>query len=62
VFLLNEESLLERLSMVEEISRGHVAWSETAGLRQIFFRTDPREMDLVKLVSGAYSKRRRAAA
>ena len=62
VFLLNEESLLERLSIVEDISHGHVAWSETAGLRQIFFKVDPREIDMIKLVAGAYSKRRRAAA
>jgi hypothetical protein len=62
VFLLNEESLLERLSMVEDISCGEVAWSETAGLRQIFFRADPASIDLVKLVGGAYAKRRRAAA
>ncbi len=62
VFLLNEDSLLERLSVVEEISHGQVAWSETAGLRQIFFNADPRKIDLLKLVGSAYSKRRRAAA
>lgn len=62
VFLLNEESLLERLSMVDELTHGRIAWSETAGLRQIFFRDDPREINLLKLVGGAYSKLRRAAA
>ncbi len=62
VFLLNEESLLERLGMVEDLSQGRVAWSETAGLRQIFFRDDPQDINLLKLVGGAYSKRRRGAA
>ena len=62
VFLLNEESLLERLSVIEDISQGQVAWSETAGLRQIFFKVDPPALDLIKLVGGAYPKRRRAAA
>jgi len=59
VFLLNEENLLERLGAIEDISRGQVTWSETAGLRQIFFKTDPKSIDLLKLVGRAYSPRRR---
>ena len=62
VFLLDEESLLERLASIEEISRGQVAWSETAGLRQIFFKVDPTTINQLKLVAGAYSYRHRAVA
>ncbi|QEW20377.1 hypothetical protein LA6_002575 [Marinibacterium anthonyi] len=35
VFLLNEDDIVERLERLEEISSGALAWSETAGLRQI---------------------------
>lgn len=35
VFLLNEEDIVERLERLEEVSDGTLAWSETAGLRQI---------------------------
>lgn len=35
VFLLDEEDIVERLERLEEISDGMLAWSETAGLRQI---------------------------
>jgi hypothetical protein len=62
VFLLDEESLLDRLSVIEELSHGQVSWSETAGLRQVFFKGDPKAIDLVKIMAGAYRKRRRAAA
>ena len=56
MFLLNEDALLERLSIVEETSHGQVTWSETAGLRQIFFNVDPNAMDLLRIVRGAYDK------
>ena len=61
VFLLNEDALLERLSIIEELSEGRIAWSETAGLRQILFRADPNSIDLMKIVASAYPRRRRAA-
>jgi hypothetical protein len=62
VFLLNEESLLERLGAVEDISHGEVNWSETAGLRQIFFKSDPRSINLIRLVGRAYPIRQRLSA
>ena len=44
VFLLNEEDIVERLERLEEISGGALAWSETAGLRQII-RNEKRSAD-----------------
>ena len=35
VFLLDEDDMVDRLDQLEEISGGTMAWSETAGLRQI---------------------------
>ena len=35
VFLLDEEDIVDRLEQLEDISGGALAWSETAGLRQI---------------------------
>jgi hypothetical protein len=61
VFLLDEDSLLDRLAAIEDISRGQVTWSETAGLRQIFFKVNPSTINLVKIVERAYPRRRRAA-
>jgi hypothetical protein len=62
VFLLDEESLLERLAAIEDLSHGQLTWSETAGLRQIFFKVDPQTINMKSLLGGAYRKRRRLAA
>ncbi len=62
VFLLDEESLLERLAAIEELSAGQVTWSETDGLRQIFFKVEPQTINVKTLLAGAYRKRRRLAA
>ena len=35
VFLLDEESLTEKLSMIESVTEGKVRWSESAGMRQL---------------------------
>jgi hypothetical protein len=63
VFLLDEESLVERLSRAEEETGGAVEWSETAGLRQIFFRNPPTETEPLELLAKAYraARARRAA-
>jgi hypothetical protein len=62
IFLLNEEALLERLNVLEELSGGALTWSESAGLRQIFFHEDPREVDTLKILAQAYRSRRRHVA
>ena len=59
VFLLDEEALVERLSSIENLSHGLVTWSETAGLRQMYFHQDPAKVDSLSVLAGAYSKRNR---
>lgn len=44
IFLLNEESIVERLERLDEMSGGLLVWSETAGLRQII-RNGKRSLD-----------------
>lgn len=41
VFLLDEDGIVDRLERLEEISDGALAWSETAGLRQIIRNKKP---------------------
>ena len=62
VFKLDENSVVERLTMMEEVTRGRVVWSDTAGVRQVL-RVKPIT-DSLRLLAGAYrreSDRRRAA-
>ncbi len=49
VFLLDEEDIVERLERLEEVSGGLLAWSETAGLRQII-RSGKRSADLERSI------------
>ena len=49
VFLLDEEDIVERLERLEEVSGGALAWSETAGLRQII-RSGKRSADLERSI------------
>jgi len=35
IFLLNEKELAERLEAIEEVSRGALMWSETAGISEV---------------------------
>lgn len=62
IYLLSEEALLERLNVLEELSAGAITWSESAGLRQIFFHEDPRAIDTLKILSRAYRSKRRQVA
>lgn len=39
VFLLDEEDIVDRLERLEEVSKGALAWSETAGIRQVSRRS-----------------------
>lgn len=59
VFLLDEEALVERLSSIEQMSHGSVTWSETAGLRQMFFHQDPTTIDSLSILARAYPTRTR---
>jgi hypothetical protein len=35
VFKLDENSVVERLAAMEDVTRGRIVWSDTAGVRQI---------------------------
>jgi hypothetical protein len=59
VFMLDESSLLERLGLMDELSKGRIRWSETAGLRQVSFHVDPSEIDTAAILESAYRGRRR---
>jgi hypothetical protein len=62
VFKLDENSVVERLTGMEEISRGRVVWSDTAGVRQVL-RVKPITNPLGLLASAYRSEndRQRAA-
>ncbi|MDD4965391.1 DUF4007 family protein [Halothiobacillus sp.] len=45
VFLLDEEDIVGRLERLEDVSKGALVWSETAGLRQII-RSNRRSIQL----------------
>jgi len=62
VFKLDENSIVERLTAMEEVTRGRMVWSDTAGVRQVL-RVKPVSNPLVLLAS-AYrieNDKRRAA-
>jgi hypothetical protein len=62
VFKLDENSVVERLTAMEEVTRGRVVWSDTAGVRQVL-RVKPVTNPLALLAS-AYrveNEKRRAA-
>ena len=55
VFLLDETNLTERLSRLSEITDEALAWSETAGLRQIIMKKDLSEDDLYRILGADYN-------
>ena len=59
VFVLDEDAVLEHLAAITADSSGTIRWSETAGLRQVSFHCDPAELDLVNILSAAYSRQHR---
>ena len=62
VFLLDEESIVDLAIELEVASDGVIAWSETAGLRQLICRANPTEIDPMPFLSEAYSDANRWAA
>lgn len=62
VFKLDENSVVERLTAMEDVTRGRIVWSDTAGVRQVL-RVKPISNPL-GLLAGAYrvaNDKRRAA-
>ena len=54
VFLLDETDLTERLLALEDVTEGHIRWSETAGLKQVI-RTAPMPAEqIISLLRSAY--------
>lgn len=60
VFVLDEDAVLEHLATIAADANGTIRWSETAGLRQVSFHSDPTDLDLVNILGAAYVHRRRA--
>ena len=56
VFKLDEDSVLQRLVRIEEITNGALTWTDTAGLRQVQVVRPP---DPERLLGQAYAGRRR---
>ncbi|KDA00712.1 DUF4007 family protein [Hyphomonas oceanitis] len=50
VFSLDESALVERLEGIERSSQGAIAWSETAGLRQIVRHKSLEQQDLIEII------------
>lgn len=61
VFLMDEESLSERLERIGDVTSGALAWDEGAGLRQVSARVDVRGIDPLRLIEGLYPKLAEAA-
>ena len=61
VFLMDEESLSERLERMADVTSGALAWDEGAGLRQVSARVEVRAVDPLRLVDGLYSRLAEAA-
>lgn len=54
VFQLDEVSMMDMVVDLDEASDGQLAWSETAGLRQVICRSEPAQLDLLRLLAKAY--------
>lgn len=61
VFLLDEESLAERLERIGEITSGALAWDEGAGLRQVSARADVVGIEPMRLLANLYPRFAEAA-
>ena len=62
VFKLDENSVVERLTAMEDVTRGRVVWSDTAGVRQVL-RVKPisNPLGLLACAYGVENDKRRAA-
>ena len=54
VFLLDENSLADYLFQIEEVTKGAIKWSETAGLKQIIRDVDLESIDQLDLIDQDY--------
>jgi len=61
VFLLDEESLVERLERIADMTAGAIAWDEGAGLRQVSARVEVSTIDALTFVDQLYPDYQEAA-
>ncbi len=63
VFKLDEDSIVDRLVMMDEKTGGKLTWSDTSGLRQVLWKIDFSEQETFELLRSAYGDpaERRAA-
>lgn len=61
VFLLDEETLAERLERIADITDGALSWDEGAGLRQVSARVDVAGIAALDLIAPAYTPLAEAA-
>ncbi len=54
VFGLDEESLMDLVAGIDDCCDGKLAWSETAGLRQLIAHTDPAAIDPLSLLAAEF--------
>ena len=62
VFLLDEESVVDLAIELESATDGAIAWSETAGLRQLISRANLKEIDPLPCLPHAFAHGDRRAA
>ena len=62
VFLFDENNVADRLATLDEVTRGKLRWSETAGLKQVVRTIDIGEENPLSYVSSDYRGRGRKAA
>ena len=61
VFLLDEDSLVERLERIDDVTKRAFVWDEGAGLRQVSRRIELEEFDSLGLVEPLYERMEKAA-
>jgi hypothetical protein len=54
VFKLDEDSVAERLLVLEDLTRKDIAWTDTAGLRQVHRKTEISDKLLMRMIEKAY--------
>jgi hypothetical protein len=54
-FLLDENDLTDRLGVMEEVTKGAIRWSESAGLKQLIRRDDLDETIAMNLIDLDYN-------
>jgi hypothetical protein len=61
VFLLDEESVADRLIAISDLSHGAIRWDESTGMRQVYVQ-EIKEIDEYKYVRALYRRAHTARA